>query len=103
MARASILNDVLSTTDSRGIQTESRRVSFSPPSMPPVHEDIFESSPSTSQQETPVKRVQDDDGFESHDDDDTYIKPDVRSFGREKFGEIASPYLTPYMFKTVPR
>jgi hypothetical protein len=60
-----------------------------------VRENILDSSPSTFQQETPVKRVQDD---EYDDYDDTHIEPDVSKYGREKLGEIASPYLTPYVY-----
>jgi hypothetical protein len=105
-ARASFLNQALpanTAIESRGIQTgsERRSVLFSLSSVPSVREYIFELGPSTSQQsETPVKRVLGDDkeSDENDDDDDVYIEPEVRKFGREQFGEIASPYLAPYVY-----
>jgi hypothetical protein len=67
----------------------------------PGREDIFESAPSTSQKETQVKRVRDNDVEKSEDVDDYYDVFDetkVRRFGREQSSEIASPYLTPYVY-----
>jgi hypothetical protein len=46
----------------------------------------------------PVKRDDCSDYDDKSDyDDDVYIEPDVRKYGRDQFGEIASPYLTPYV------
>jgi hypothetical protein len=95
MARASFLNQVLPAKDSRGIQSDSKSISFSSPALRTVRENILYSSPSTFKQETPVKRVQ---GDEYDDYDHTYIESDVSKYGREKLGEIAGPYLTPYVY-----
>jgi hypothetical protein len=67
-----------------------RKLSFAPSS-----EDVYESLPSTSGFETPSKvEIQSD-----NDVDATEVSPEhVRTFGRENFGELASPYLTPYTY-----
>jgi hypothetical protein len=67
-----------------------RKFAFSPSS-----EDVNESLPSTSSFETSSKVEIESD----NDVDATEVSPEhVRTFGRENFGELASPYLTPYVY-----
>jgi hypothetical protein len=81
-------------------RTESRRrLSFAP-----SPEAVYESLPSTSTlppdvlYETPKSTS----SVEIQSDDDTDVSPEiaehVREFGRKHFGELASPYLTPYIY-----
>jgi hypothetical protein len=76
-----------------GENPRKRRLSFAP-----RPEDVYESLPSTSSSvfyETPKKsKIQSDD-----DNDATEVSPEhQRTFGRENFGELVSPYLTPYVY-----
>jgi hypothetical protein len=36
---------------------------------------------------------------EKEDDDDNHIEKEVLHFGTKKFGELASPYISPYVYK----
>jgi hypothetical protein len=73
----------------------------------PSPETLYESLPSTSNKpqgvlyETP-KRSSAASEIQSDDDDGADESPEiqehVRKFGREHFGKIASPYLTPYLY-----
>ena len=46
-----------------------------------------------------IKTGSDDDVDDDNDDDDTYIDKDVLEFGKENFGEVATPYVSPYAYK----
>jgi hypothetical protein len=79
-----------SEQDSDVENTRKRRLSFAP-----SPEDVYEALSSTSRFETPCKvEIQSDD-----DVDATEVSPEhVRTFSRENFGELASPYLAPYAY-----
>ena len=92
-----------------GTQTDHHRPSTTPSTSPnlyasPQHslgrvipstsgDVIYESSPTTS----PVTKTGGDD--DDDDADDTYVDKDVLEFGKENFGEVASPYVSPYVYK----
>ena len=40
----------------------------------------------------------DEDDDDDDDDDDDVVEDEVKYFSRKHFGEIASPYLTPYLY-----
>jgi hypothetical protein len=95
-SRASFPKQTVDKSDS-GVQTDkvTKHVSF-PTLASPSREDVPETSPATSY-ETP-KRTDDSDE-EENEDDDKYIEEDVQKFGREHFGTLASPFLTPYLYQ----
>jgi hypothetical protein len=70
----------------------------------PSPETVYESLPSTSSspQDVLYETPKISSGAEIQSDDDADGSPEieehVRKFGREKFGELASPYLTPYVY-----
>jgi len=73
-----------------GIQTDDNSRSVSPPL--PLAEGATYGTP---------KRFLDVGGEtedKEDDNDDSEIIEDVKRFGRQNFGEIASPYLTPYLY-----
>jgi hypothetical protein len=53
-------------------------------------ETVYESTP-----RKPIFEINEDEGEVEYDNGE---EEDVRDFGRKKFGEIASPYLTPYLY-----
>ena len=69
-------------------QTEARVVT--PPTVPV--DDIYE---------TPKRRPDEDIDDDDDDvaDDGTAVEKDAQEYGREKFGDVAGSYLTPYLYK----
>jgi hypothetical protein len=76
-----------------------RRLTFEPS---PVT--VYESLPSTSSSpqdvfyETPKRSSRDEIQSDGDADESPEIEEHVRKFGTENFGELASPYLTPYVY-----
>ena len=53
--------------------------------------------------ENPKRRPDDDDNDDDDDDvaDDGFVEDEAQTYGRKKFGIVARPYLTPYLYKRI--
>jgi hypothetical protein len=57
------------------------------------------SSPSTSRETSPKSSIYTDEIEEEDLEEGDVIETDVQQFGTKHFGELASPYVTPYLYK----
>jgi hypothetical protein len=66
------------------------------PSTSSTPQDVFYGTPKRSS--APAAEIQSDDDDDGGADGSPEIEEHFRKFGREHFGKIASPYLTPYLY-----